>query len=410
MSRFGNIFYLCLLFGALWGAIWTTLITLLALFVSGELFQPQVTAGAVAGLITAGVLTGFAPEKRTIGLRALCVVLFVLVLTVASGATPLGLSLSVYSAGQFIFTVLLAWITEQAIHLTAMGFGPTRERRYNIEIICLRFLKGFGLVAFTIAVALPFFVMVMMSLKNQQLLLSNPLDFSINFAQGAEALFRSYIELFTQYHFGSYLMNSAMVSVATVFITLFFAVPGAYAVARLKFPGQHFLSRSILLIYMVPMIVLVIPLYAIFSQLGMRNTLWGLMLVYPATTIPVALYMLQGYFRGIPAELEEAGLMDGLSRINVIRKITLPLALPALASVALYVFMIAWNEFLFAFMFLDNVDLYTLSRGIAELNSSEVPRQHLMAGAVIATVPVLALFLWFERYLVAGLTAGSVKG
>jgi len=120
--------------------------------------------------------------------------------------------------------------------------------------------------------------------------------------------------------------------------------------------------------------------------------------------------MLQGYFRGIPAELEEAGLMDGLSRINVIRKITLPLALPALASVALYVFMIAWNEFLFAFMFLDNVDLYTLSRGIAELNSSEVPRQHLMAGAVIATVPVLALFLWFERYLVAGLTAGSVKG
>jgi len=146
------------------------------------------------------------------------------------------------------------------------------------------------------------------------------------------------------------------------------------------------------------MIVLVIPLYAIFSQLGMRNTLWGLMFVYPATTIPVALYMLQGYFRGIPAELEEAGLMDGLTRLNVIRKITLPLALPALASVALYVFMIAWNEFLFAFMFLDNV------------NSSEVPRQHLMAGAVIATVPVLALFLWFERFLVAGLTAGSVKG
>jgi multiple sugar transport system permease protein len=205
-------------------------------------------------------------------------------------------------------------------------------------------------------------------------------------------------------------MNSAIVSVATVCITLFFAVPGAYAVARLKFPGQNFLSRSILLIYMVPMIVLVIPLYAILSQMGMRNTLWGLLLVYPATTIPVALYMLQGYFRGIPAELEEAGLMDGLTRLNVIRKITLPLAVPALASVALYIFMIAWNEFLFALMFLDDIDLYTLSRGINELQSSEVPRQHLMAGAVIATVPVLGLFLWFERFLVAGLTAGSVKG
>ncbi|WP_298256821.1 carbohydrate ABC transporter permease [uncultured Litoreibacter sp.] len=410
MSRFGNIFYLCLLFGALWGAIATVLVTLLALFISGEAFQPQVTAGAVAGGLSGGLLTALPPARRSKGIIAACGLVFVIVLTVASGALPFGQAMSVWSIGQLIFIVITAWSTVHATHLTALGFGPTRERRYNVEVICLRFLKGIGLVAFTIAVALPFFVMVMMSLKNQQLLLSNPLDFSLNFGQGASALFRSYIELFTQYHFGSYLLNSAMVSVATVLITLFFAVPGAYAVARLKFPGQNFLSRSILLIYMVPMIVLVIPLYAIFSQLGMRNTLWGLLLVYPATTIPVALYMLQGYFRGIPAELEEAGLMDGLSRLNVIRKITLPLALPAMASVALYVFMIAWNEFLFAFMFLDNVDLYTLSRGIAELNSSEVPRQHLMAGAVIATAPVLALFLWFERFLVAGLTAGSVKG
>ena len=170
------------------------------------------------------------------------------------------------------------------------------------------------------------------------------------------------------------------------------------------------LSRSILLIYMVPAIVLVIPLYAAFSQMGLRNTLFGLMVVYPATTIPVALYMLQGYFRGLPSELEEAALMDGLTRIGVIFKITLPLSLPALASVALYVFMIAWNEFLFAFMFLDNIDIFTLSRGVVSLNSSEVPRQHLMAGAVVATVPVLVIFLWFERFLVSGLTAGSVKG
>ena len=205
-------------------------------------------------------------------------------------------------------------------------------------------------------------------------------------------------------------MNSAIVSVITVVLTLAFAVPGAYAVARLRFPGQAFLSRSILLIYMVPAIVLVVPLYAVFSQLGLRNSLFGLLVVYPATTIPVALYMLQGYFRGLPSELEEAGLMDGLNRVQVIMKITLPLALPALASVSLYVFMIAWNEFLFAFMFLDNLDMFTLSRGVVSLNSSEVPRQHLMAGAVVATVPVLAIFLWFEKYLVSGLTAGSVKG
>ncbi len=410
MSRLGNIYFLCLFFGAIWGAITVTLGTLLALFISGEAFQPQVTAGALGGLISAGLLIAISPAQRTLGARFMAATLFLVVLLLASGNSPFGIPPNVWPAGQWLFLLLISAITIAAIHLIALGLGPESEKRYNVEVLCLRFLKGFGLVVFTISVALPFFVMVMMSLKNQQLLLSNPLDFSIDFSQGARALFRSYIELFTEYRFGTYLMNSALVSVATVAITLFFAVPGAYAVARLKFPGQHFLSRSILLIYMVPMIVLVIPLYAIFSQLGMRNTLWGLLLVYPATTIPVALYMLQGYFRGIPSELEEAGLMDGLTRLAVIRKITMPLALPALASVALYVFMIAWNEFLFAFMFLDNVDLFTLSRGIAELNSSEVPRQHLMAGAVIATVPVLALFLWFERFLVAGLTAGSVKG
>lgn len=410
MKRLGNIYVLSVLFGALWGAVWTIIITLLALFVSGLTFQPQVTAGALGGIVAAALLTYQAPHRRTFGMRLLAGFAFVVVLAVASGAQPLGLSLNTYSFGQLVFTLLTAVVVIQSIHLNCVDLGPGHEKRYNVEVLCLRFLKGAGLVTFTIAVALPFFVMVMMSLKNQQLLLSNPLDFSLDFEQGFTALFRSYIELFTQYHFGTYLMNSALVSIATVVITLFFAVPGAYAVARLRFPGQNFLSRSILLIYMVPMIVLVIPLYAIFSQIGMRNTLWGLLFVYPATTIPVALYMLQGYFRGIPAELEEAGLMDGLTRLNVIRKITLPLALPALASVALYIFMIAWNEFLFAFMFLDNVDLFTLSRGIADLNSSEVPRQHLMAGAVIATVPVLALFLWFERFLVAGLTAGSVKG
>jgi len=408
--RIGNIYILSLIFGALWGMIFTILVTLLALLITGEEFQPQMLAGTLAGLGAAGALTIQPPARRNRSMQMISGGIFLVVLALISGFQPMGLGFGIATISQIVFLLILAAIVVAAIDLTAKDLGPGHERRYNVEVIIIRFLKGFGLVFFTIAVALPFFVMVMMSLKNQQLLLTNPLDFSIDITQGAASLFRSYIELFSQYNFGAFLLNSAMVSVATVIITLAFAVPGAYAVARLKFPGQHFLSRSILLIYMVPMIVLVIPLYAIFSQLGLRNTLWGLMLVYPATTIPVALYMLQGYFRGIPAELEEAGQMDGLSQFGVIRKVTLPLALPALASVSLYVFMIAWNEFLFAFMFLDNVELFTLSRGIAELNSSEVPRQHLMAGAVIATVPVLVLFLWFERFLVAGLTAGSVKG
>jgi multiple sugar transport system permease protein len=284
------------------------------------------------------------------------------------------------------------------------------QNRYVSEQFYLRLFWGLGLVIFILIVIAPFYVMVMTSLKSQQSLLANPLDLSINMDVGVTVLFRSYIELFTEYNFGLLLMNSSLVSVSTVLITLLFSIPGAYAVAKLQFPGRNLLSGSVLLIYLIPAIILVIPLYAVFSQLGLRNSLIGLCMVYPATTIPVALYMFQGYFAGLPSELDDAGLMDGLTRWQIILKIAVPLSKPAIASVALYVFMIAWNEFLFAFMFLDDIKLFTLSRGIVSLNSSEVPREHLMAGAVIATIPVLLLFLWFEKFLVSGLTSGSVKG
>ena len=251
--------------------------------------------------------------------------------------------------------------------------------------------------------------MVMTSLKNQSELLLNPLNFSIDFSKGYD-LFRSYTELFADFNFGSYIITSFFVSIFTVIITLLFAIPGAYAVARLRFKGRGIFSSSILLIYMVPLIVLALPIYVGFSIFGLRNSVLGILMIYPVTTIPVALYMLQGYFRTVPTEIEESGLMDGLSRISVILKITLPLSLPSIVSVSLYVFMIAWNEFLLAFMLLDDPSKFTITRGVAMLDSSEVPRQHLMAGSVTATIPVMLMFLLLEKYLRQGLTAGSIKG
>lgn len=285
-------------------------------------------------------------------------------------------------------------------------FGPII--RYRLELLWIRGLKLFGIVAFLVAVLFPLLVMIITSVKSQAELLRNPLDLSVDlFAPG---LLDSYARLVQEFGFLTYFWNSLWVSAVTVVITLGISIPGAYAVARLRFPGASLFSQSILLIYMVPAIVLMLPLYVVFSQAGLRNTLGGLLLVYPATTIPVALYMLQGYFKGIPKELEEAGRVDGLSLPGILFKITLPLSLPALASVGLYVFMIAWNEFLFAFMFLDDPKIFTLPRGVASLNSSELPRELLMAGAVMTTLPVMALFLWLERFMVQGLTSGSVKG
>ena len=408
--RFGNVTLLAGLIGLVWGAVWMVLVSLLAMLVTGLVMVPAIGASAIVGAVLGLIYTMVPIAKRHRQSYILLTILTALILFLLTGFQPFGLDVEEALINQVITLIIWASLVVTSINLGFSGYQTGGEKRYRIEVLIIRFLKGMGLLLFTVFVALPFYVMVMTSLKSQQSLLRNPLDFSIDFSSGLHTIFLSYIELFTDYHFATFLVNSSIVSVVTVLITLCFAIPGAYAVARLRFPGQLFLSRSILLIYMVPAIVLVIPLYAIFSQLGLRDSLLGLMVVYPATTIPVALYMLQGYFRGLPAELEEAGLMDGLSRWQVITKITMPLALPALASVSLYVFMIAWNEFLFAFMFLDDFQIFTLSRGVVSLNSSEVPRQHLMAGSVVATVPVLVIFLWFEKYLVSGLTAGSVKG
>lgn len=393
--------------GISWGAVTSITIAVVLTFTTKTSAVPPLGAGIICGTLSSLLVHLLDATNRN---RILTVVACFLAFMVLTSGAPFGNSFFNAPLPQGIGAALFAILVMLANTKCLKGMKWGLLNRYDFEKYFIRIAIGLGFVFFTGIVVLPFYIMVMTSLKSQQVLLANPLDYSIDLGRGFQAIFRSYVELFTEYQFGTFLLNTTLVSVASTLITLLFSVPGAYAVARLRFRGRKTMSRSILLIYMVPAIVLVIPLYSVFSQLGLRNTLSGLLLVYPATTIPVALYMLQGYFRGLPYELEEAGLMDGLSRLQVIIKIALPLAVPALATVSLYVFMIAWNEFLFAFMFLDDTKLFTLSRGIVSLNSSEVPRQHLMAGAVIATIPILALFLWFERFLVQGLTAGSVKG
>ncbi len=400
--------------GLLWGFINAVVFGVAVTLIFGTSATLTGGAAALAGLAAAlvwmlldgkGAVSAF--DKRRL---AISILTFAIVLSLATFFAPLGFALGDRPLGALLTLAALGGATVAAVACCFGQAGWRGLRRYKFELVLIRTLKGFGFVFFSAIVVFPFYAMLMTSFKKQSELLANPLDYSINLSQGFAELFSSYIELFMDFNFGRFILISALVSVITVLLTLAASIPGAYAIARLRFPGRTAFSRSILLIYMVPAIVLVIPLYAVFSQLGLRDSLLGLVIVYPATTIPVALYMLQGYFRGLPAELEEAGLMDGCTRLGVIWRITMPLSLPAIASVALYVFMIAWNEFLFAFMFLDSPENFTLSRGVVSLNSSEVPRQHLMAGAVIVTVPVLVIFLWFERFLVTGLTAGSVKG
>jgi len=217
--------------------------------------------------------------------------------------------------------------------------------------------------------------------------------------------------------FGTNIVNSVKVAVPTALIAVILSTLGAYAVARLKFRGKDILLNAILMVYLFPGVLLIIPLFAMLAQIGtkvgfnVQDNLAVLVVTYLATTLPVALYMLANYFRTIPAEIEQAALIDGCSRLGVIWRITLPLAVPALVSVAIYTFMIAWNEFLYALVFLNSRELFTMPIKINTIYNEPQPIPHVvMAASTLMTLPVVFLFLALERFLTEGLSAGSVKG
>src|SRR6266508_564557 len=180
--------------------------------------------------------------------------------------------------------------------------------------------------------------------------------------------------------------------------------------------GQGFLTflrnSGFLAVYLFPAILLAIPLFVLFTRIGLRGSLFGLTLVYISQTVPVTIHMLRNYFETVPASLEEAAALDGATRLQIIRKVALPLAMPAIMATSLFVFMIAWNEFLFALLFLvEDRGRWTVSLGRSQpAGSIEVARTVLMAGSVILTVPIIVLFFATERLLVEGLTSGAEKG
>lgn len=227
----------------------------------------------------------------------------------------------------------------------------------------------------------------------------------------------AYRLLFEDLEFGVNIRISLVVATTTAVLAVMLAALGAYAVARLRFAGKSLMLNTILLVYLLPGVLLIIPLFAMLSQVGrwldveIADNLPVLILTYLAQTLPVALYMLASYFRTVPEEIEEAALIDGSSRFGVIWRITLPLSVPAMAAVGIYTFMIAWNEFLYAYIFLNDRELFTLPIKLLSISQQLNTRWDVvMAASAVMTIPVIALFLVFERFLEQGLVAGGVKG
>jgi multiple sugar transport system permease protein len=275
-------------------------------------------------------------------------------------------------------------------------------------------LKWLSVIFFAVIALFPLLYMRALSFKPIQDLLLDPAKWwpTLDQIWGFET-YRAVLRPVDQGGFGFlvFIRNSSIVAVSTVILTLTVGILAAYSIARVNFFGRKTVSVGMILIYLFPVVIVAIPLFVMFSRMGLRDSLYGLIIVYLASTLPVTLFMLRGYFQSIPVELEEAGRVDGLSRLGVIRRITIPLAAPAIAAVALYVFMIAWNEFLYALLFvLEKRELWTLSLGVNQLNNQEVPKTMLMAGSVIISLPIIVLFFAAERFLTEGLTSGGVKG
>ena len=221
----------------------------------------------------------------------------------------------------------------------------------------------------------------------------------------------AYRRLFAQTPFVKYMRNSTIIAVSTTLASLVLGCLGAYALARLRFPGRAIIARGLIFTYLVPTALLFIPLFTVLSRLSLIDTREGLILAYLGFTVPFSTWLLLGYFRSVPLELEEAALVDGCSRLSALVRIILPMSLPALAVVAFFSFTLAWSEFLYANVFVSSTEATTITTGLTLFIVEDVFFWGPMMGAsCLATLPPIVVYLVFQRWVVKGLTLGAVKG
>ncbi|MCK5155590.1 MAG: carbohydrate ABC transporter permease [Spirochaetales bacterium] len=230
-----------------------------------------------------------------------------------------------------------------------------------------------------------------------------------------DAIIANYLDTGDVFPFGKYFLNSILFSLSAAAVSLILSVFGAYSISRLKFRGSSFIRRGILFVYMFGGILLLIPLYKISVALGLGSTEEGtvvaLVIIYVVQTLPVSLYMLGNFFRSIPYSIEEAAYVEGCSQMQTIWKIIIPLSLAALATVFVYSFMIAWNEYLYASVFLKSYEnLFTLPLGLKALFvSKNAIWDRIMAASMLTAIPVVILFMFVQKYLAGNLASGGVK-
>jgi len=254
----------------------------------------------------------------------------------------------------------------------------------------------------------PFYWMAITSFKSTAELL----DFDRSPLLVSRPTLEWYQHLFTETLYPRWMLNSTVVAVASTAISLFCSILAGYSLARLRYRGAGPLGWGIFVTYLVPPTLLFLPLTVVISGLHLFNNLWALILTYPTFQIPFCTWLLMGFFKSIPREIEESALVDGASRIQAIVWIVNPLALPGILSAGLFAFTLSWNEFLYSLMFMSDSDVKTIPVGLTQsLAHGELIRWgETMAAALVGSLPVVLLYSFFVEYFQAGMTAGAVKG
>ena len=220
----------------------------------------------------------------------------------------------------------------------------------------------------------------------------------------------SFKRLWSAYPFGTFFKNSVIIALFSMIICVFCSCLAGYGISRFKFKGRNTLMSFILVTQMFPSVMLLVPFYSVIKTLHLINTHFGLILVYTSFTTPFCTWMMMGYFKTLPLDLDEAAIIDGCSAWQTYYKVILPLTLPGIASTSIYSFITSWNEYMFAFILTNSAEMRTLSVGIAELNGfQQILWNDMMAASLIASVPLIILFAALQKYFVSGLTSGAVK-
>jgi multiple sugar transport system permease protein len=266
-----------------------------------------------------------------------------------------------------------------------------------------------NIVPFVFFALFPFYYMVITSLKRDAELYSLT---AVPFLIETGLITDHYRYLFSKTDFWTWMANSFIVSIVATAVSLVISTLAGYSLARLRFPGVNAFGTAVFITYLVPPTLLFLPLSQVVARLGIADTIWSLIVTYPTFLVPFSTWLLMGYFRTIPRELEECALVDGASRMQTLLRIVLPLAVPGIVCVTLFGFTLTWNEFTYALTFISQTANKTAVVGVtADLIRGDIYYWgSLMAGAVVASLPIVVIYVWFLDSYVSGLTSGLVRG